>query len=271
MEILGRINAGTGHVRSLASVATGAVGVPAGVSAFDSGAHIYYLYADDGSGTKLYAVNVRTRSVTASGVVAAVPSAIQFDRATGKLYGETYLGTFPSGAEIVGQIDTGTGALTPVATVASGSVGVPAGVSAFDPVTGRYFLYADDGSGMKLYAVNVGTSAVTATGAVAAVPAAMQYDRIEHVLFGEIYTGGAEIVGQIDTGTGAVTPVATVATGSVGVPAGVSAFDPVTHLFFLYADDGSGMKLYTVNVMTTVVTATGVVAAVPAAMESGQQ
>jgi hypothetical protein len=177
------------------------------------------------------------------------------------LYGN-YQSTTPP-AQIVGGIDTATGAITTIATV-TGAIGAPPGVSAFDPLASAYYFYAWDASvTYRLYAVNVRTGAVSPSPPVTQVPSAMQFDPVTRALYGTVYTGTPNalnvIFGRLDTATGSFTPIATVVTSSLGSPLGISAIDPVTRHYYLCAGDSSGTKLFAVDIRTGAVTSSSAI------------
>jgi len=176
--IVGRVDAGTGAVTPIATVATQSFGSPIGISALDSLKRRYYLYAGTQAGMYLFAVNLATGAVTASSSAVGPTWGMQFDPLTRTLYGTTLSGPYPNMTVGLGTIDTSTGAVTPIVAVATGTAGTPQGVSAFDPLSRDYYLYVWYVSGeTKLHAVNVRTGAVTASSAVTAVSTAVESGR----------------------------------------------------------------------------------------------
>lgn len=257
-EQLGTIDPQTGAFTSIATIATGSIGVT-GAAAIDSAGGRFFLYAQVGTGpTLLYTVDTKTGHVSA----ATSPTSqygvnIQYDSAAKTLYGYTYVGTIPNGSEQLGTIDPQTGAFTSIATIAAGTVGVT-GAAAIDSAGGRFFLYAQAGTGpILLYTVSLKTGQViVATSSTSQYSVGIQYDSASKTLYGYTYTGtspdGSEQLGSIDPQTGAFTSIATIASGSVFVEfQSAAAIDPQGGRFFLYALSGSSpLLLYTVNIMT---------------------
>jgi hypothetical protein len=273
-EIVGSIDTGTGVIKQIAAV-PGVSSANSGVSAFDPYKPAYYFCGLDAALTnRLYSVNIRDGTTTMSGPLATAPAAMQFDPMTRALYGTVY--DFPNQTVIVGRIDPATGAVTKVATVATQSPGSANGISAFDALRRRYYLYAGTPSGTYLFAVNVDNGTVTASSEIVEIPWAMQFDPLSRTLYGTTLAGPypnvAVGVGKIDAGTGIITPVASVATGAAGSPQGISAFDPLTRNYYLYVQFVSeGLKLYAFNVRTGTVTASTPVTVSPTAIESGRR
>ena len=266
VELVGRIDPDTGVVSPVATVGSGMVGTPF-CSAFDPTNQNYLFYLSDQSGTHLYAVNVLSGAITSSSNTSWLPISMEFDRSSATLYGVVYVGPYPSGWVSLVQIDLATGNFIPVATVVTGAPGIGV-ASAFDSLTRRYFLYADDGSGMRLYTVSVRTGKVTSSAPVSTIPSSIEFDLLRRRLLGSLYlpSSNSQVIAEIDPTTGAANPIVTVGVGPIWTMT-ASAFDPLTGRYFSYAGSGPDMALYVANVVTGTVKISGPVTQAPSAIQ----
>jgi len=263
-EQLVSIDPVTGASTPITALASGAVGVVQGVSAYNPADSLFSIYLSTGTSDFLYTVNTQTGTVTNHPAVSNPAGALAYDPGTGTLYGVAYTG----GAEQLVSIDPVTGASTPITALASGAVGVLQGVSAYDPADSLFSIYLSTGTSDFLYTVNAQTGTVTNHPVVTNPAGALAYDPGTGTLYGVVYTGGAEQLVSVDPVTGASTPIGVLVPGAVGL--GVSAYNPADSLFSIYLSTGTSDFLYTVNTQTGTVVYDPVVSNTAGALAYGE-
>jgi hypothetical protein len=243
-ETLVSVDPASGSVKTLGGVPnSGSLGVLGGIAALDNVTHRYFFVGvlPPYSSETLYVMNIDTGAE-----VAAVPlsmpvnlAGMQFDPWSGYLFGHTYLGSIPNGAETLVSIDPVSGNVKTVGSVPnSGSLEVFGGVAALDSANRRYFFPGSiPSSANKTYEMNIDTGAEVAELPLPVNLSAMEFDPLSGYLFGHTYLGsfpnGAETLVSIDPASGNVKTVGSVPnSGSLEVFEGVAALDSINRRYF---------------------------------------
>ena len=254
-EIVVSINPGIGNIATVGTVPnSGSLDTPQGIAALDTVSHRYFFL--EGT-TILHELDTTTGAEVGKVALSPQlsPSAMEFDRSSGKLFGHAYQGSFPNGAEILVSIDPSSGNIATVGTVPdSGSLATPQGIAALDTVSHRYFFL--EGTTI-LHELDTTTGAEVGKVALSPQlsPSAMEFDRSSGKLFGHAYQGsfpnGAEILVSIDPSSGNIATVGTVPnSGSLATPQGIAALDAVSHRYFF-------LELANTTILHTIDTTTG--------------
>ena len=238
------VDPSTGALNPLSIVGDITVGFPAGASALDSDTHRFFLIRIQSGLPHLIAINTLTGAVDESPPLSPSLFALGFDSVAGTLVGVTQC--CPNQFVVV---DPSTGALNPLSIVGDITVGFPAGASALDSDTHRFFLIRIQSGLPHLIAINTLTGAVDESPPLSPSLFALGFDSVAGTLVGVTQCCPNQFV-VVDPSTGALNPLSIVGDITVGFPAGASALDSDTHRFFLIRIQSGLPHLIAINTLT---------------------
>jgi DNA-binding beta-propeller fold protein YncE len=197
---------------------------------------------------RLFVLNLRTNTLTETPFRTDNPKDYVYDPATRTLLA---LGFFTGQQQIV-RIDPATGATTLVMTLPN-AIGMD--LAAFDPLQQRLFLQGFVNFGdIRLYIANLGSGTLTETPFQRDNPLQYLFDPGSNSLLALGFFSGQQRLVRVDTATGGVTTLLTMAAS----PAmRIAAFDAAQRRIFLEGFVNFGdLRLYIVNLATNTLTET---------------
>jgi YVTN family beta-propeller protein len=273
------INPTTGALVSIgAPVSTYGFGVyPGSITVDPSGKFVYLTNEGDPWGiedgaygsVEIYAIGVTTGALTNTGTIngncqglgLCDPEPMAVDPSGKFVYVETGGAGGPFSLATY-TIDTATGALTSIGTIAAG--GVPSSV-VVDP-TGKFVYVATQNvtpglaGSVLMYAINVTTGALASTGTIAAgtAPAFVAVDPSGKFVY--VANSGSNNVSMytIDTATGALTSVGTIPAGTEPLSVAV---DPAGKFAYVTNSGSNDVSMYTIDATTGSLTQIGAIGA----------
>jgi len=243
VESLFEVDPLTGALTPLGSGIADCCFVSSGVSALDAAGDVFYFVgrtiAEPSTVNHLYAFDLGTGTLVSSPILPAGfnYNFLAHDPASGTLY--TVVHDTAAGSELLATLDPATGALTPVGAPIADCCGVPGGVSSLSPGGAFHFIGSrmSDALGSRIFSLDLATGAVLAD---PVLPAGFNhnflgYDSVSATLYAVVFEHATttERLVEIDTATGALTPVGTGIAGCCLVGSGVSAVDPGDSFHFV--------------------------------------
>jgi YVTN family beta-propeller protein len=218
---------------------------------------------DTAGSISMYTINATTGALTSTGTInevcpglcAVAPWSVAVDPAGKFAYVANEGGPVPTGVSMF-TINTTTGALTSIGTIAAGGRAV---FVAVDP-TGKFAYVANsDSNDVSMYTINATTGALTSIGTVATGtdPVSVAVDPTGK--FAYVTNSGSNNVSMYTiNSTGALTSAGTIAAGTK--PSSV-AVDPTGKFAYVTNSGSNDISMYTINTTTGAITSMGTIAA----------